>query len=241
MATEQVLFISDLHLDSQDPKTLQLFTDFLERQARHAGSLYILGDLFEVWLGDDDDSTFNRTVIQLLRALSDSGVDLYFMHGNRDFLIGEHFAAQAGCRLIEDPTRLTLFGHRLLLMHGDTLCTGDTQYQQYRKMVRSTAWQQQVLAKSLDQRRLLAAQIREQSLQQGQSKTYEIMDVEHKTVLDTLRQHQVDYLIHGHTHRLNQHQEKYDNHQATRIVLGDWQTAPSYLLFSEEQVSLHRL
>ncbi len=239
--TAPVLFISDLHLDSGAPETLKLFTDFLDGRAREAGSLYILGDLFEVWLGDDDDSDFNRSVIRALRALADAGIELYFMHGNRDFLIGERFAAQAGCRLIDDPTPLTLFGRSMLLMHGDTLCTGDTQYQQYRKMVRSPAWQRQVLEKPLAQRRLLAEQIREQSMQDTQSKTYEIMDVEQQTVISTLQQYQVDYLVHGHTHRMNRHQVDYDDRQATRIVLGDWQTSPSYLLVSADEISLHRL
>jgi len=239
--TPAALFISDLHLDRDQPEILKLFVNFLNKNAKQAEALYILGDLFEVWLGDDDHSELNQKVINHLRQLSDSNVDLFFMHGNRDFLIREQFAKQAGCTLLGDPTRIDLFGHRLLLMHGDTLCTGDHQYQEYRKMVRSEKWQQEVLGKTLDQRRLLSEQIREQSDHEKRTKIDEIMDVEQDTVNKTLQQYNVDYLIHGHTHRMNTHDVTYNGRAAKRIVLGDWQSSPSYIVVAEDGIELRQL
>ena len=216
------LFISDLHLHESRPAVTQAFYQFLDNRASGAEALYILGDFFDAWIGDDDDAPLNAEVAQHLRQLSDQGTGIYMMHGNRDFLLGENFAKTAGATLIADPTLIDLYGQPTLLMHGDTLCTLDTEYQAFRQQVRSSAWQQQILAQPLAARRALAAQIRAQSKSMNSMKAEDIMDVTPEEVVRVMRDAGVRQLIHGHTHRPARHPLAIDGMAAERIVLGDW-------------------
>ena len=224
-----ILFISDLHLDDTRPQITELFTRFLATEAREAKALYVLGDLFESWIGDDDDSPLATRVAGAFRALRDHGVPIYFMHGNRDFLLGADYAARAGMSLLTDPTIIDLHGERTLLMHGDTLCTDDVEYFKFRTLVRNPAWQQQFLAKPLAERRVFAAQARGESRKQTALKAAEIMDVNQAAVESAMRTHGVRRLIHGHTHRPATHRFDLDGTSAERIVLGDWYEQSSVL------------
>ncbi|MDG4548903.1 MAG: UDP-2,3-diacylglucosamine diphosphatase [Candidatus Contendobacter sp.] len=216
------LFISDLHLESTRPAITALFLDFLERQARRAEALYILGDLFEAWIGDDDEAEPGGTVAAALRALTDQGVPTHFLHGNRDFLLGERFAAASGIQPLPESQVIELAGERVLLLHGDTLCTDDVEYQAFRAQVRDPAWRAQTLALPLARRRALAGQLRETSRQATRQKTADITDVNPAAVDQALRAHGVRYLIHGHTHRPAIHHWSLDGQPARRAVLGDW-------------------
>ncbi|MDF1642961.1 MAG: UDP-2,3-diacylglucosamine diphosphatase [Pseudomonadales bacterium] len=227
-----VLFISDLHLKPEQPAVAAAFFRFIREQAPLADALYILGDLFEVWVGDDDDEVFCRQVITALRNLSDTGVPLYFMHGNRDFLIGQRFAQETGATLLEDPTHLTLFGQEVVLMHGDSLCTDDAEYMEYRAMVRNPQWQQALMDKPLAERRGFAKDLRETSKEKNRQKPMEIQDVVAAEVDAIFENSDCRLLIHGHTHRPEIHSitkegcaEKY-----YRIVLGDWHSKGWYLM-----------
>lgn len=219
------LFISDLHLHESRPAVTQAFYQFLQGRAVGADALYILGDFFDAWIGDDDDAPLHAEVAQALRKLADQGTQIYLMHGNRDFLIGNDFAKTAGAELITDPTRIDLYGKPTLLMHGDTLCTLDVEYQAFRQQVRSPAWQQQILAQPLAARRALAAQIRAKSKSMNSMKAEDIMDVTPDEVVRVMRTEGVVQLIHGHTHRPARHQLEIDGAAAERIVLGDWHDA----------------
>ena len=223
------LFISDLHLDEARPHIVDLFTRFVSNQARGAAALYILGDLFESWIGDDDDSALAHQVAGALSALKQSGVPVFFMHGNRDFLLGEVYARRAGMTLLADPTIIDLDSERTLLMHGDTLCTDDSAYQEFRAVVRNPDWQKQFGARSLAERRAFASQARAESAKHTASATAEIMDVNQDAVVATMRKHGVRRLIHGHTHRPASHHFEIDNQSAERIVLGDWYEQGSVL------------
>lgn len=223
------LFISDLHLDPSRPAVVSLFLDFLKQQARQADTLYILGDLFEAWIGDDDDAELGHTVANALQALTASGVPTYFLHGNRDFLVGQGFASASGIQLLPESTVIDLAGERVLLLHGDTLCTDDIEYQTFRTQVRNPAWQADLLARPLVQRRALAKQLRESSRQATQSKATEITDANPATVEKTLLMYGVDRLIHGHTHRPAIHQWLMDGRLMQRAVLGDWYEQGSLL------------
>ncbi|MEL7451099.1 MAG: UDP-2,3-diacylglucosamine diphosphatase [Pseudomonadota bacterium] len=216
------LFISDLHLQASRPDITAQFVEFLGTRARDAEALYILGDLFEAWIGDDDPDAHNRQVIAALRACVDQGTPGYFMRGNRDFLVGERFAEETGFTLLEDPTVITVNGQRVLVMHGDTLCTDDVEYQAFRRMVREPAWQAQMLALPVEQRRQLAAQARDASSAASQQKAADIMDVNHDAVTGAIAEAGVDILLHGHTHRPAVHAVDVDGRACTRIVLGDW-------------------
>ncbi|CDH44373.1 MAG: UDP-2,3-diacylglucosamine diphosphatase [Candidatus Competibacteraceae bacterium] len=223
------LFISDLHLDPARPAITALLLDFLEQRGRRAKALYILGDLFEAWIGDDDDTELGRTVMKALRALTDHGIPTYFLHGNRDFLIGERFAAASGVQLLPESVTIELAGERVLLLHGDTLCTDDMEYQAFRAQVRTPAWQARTLALPLEQRRALAGQLRETSQQALQQKAADITDVNVAEVDRVMRTHRVHRLIHGHTHRPAIHNWSLDGHPARRAVLGDWHQQGSVL------------
>ena len=223
------LFISDLHLDETRPRIVELFKAFLRSDARRAKALYVLGDLFESWIGDDDDTTLAGEVAAALADLRSHGVAIHFMHGNRDFLLGADYAARAGMTLLDDPTIIELDGERTLLMHGDTLCTDDVDYQRFRTMVRDPAWQKQFLAKPLAERRAFAAEARGESRKQTAMKAAEIMDVNQDAVAATLHEHGVRRLIHGHTHRPATHRFDVDGGAAERIVLGDWYEQSSVL------------
>lgn len=216
------LFISDLHLHESRPQVTRAFFQFLYTQAIHAEVLYILGDFFDAWIGDDDDSELVHDVASGLHKLSELGVAIYFMHGNRDFLLGETYASKAGMTIINDGTVIDLYGTPTLLMHGDSLCTGDIEYQQFRTMVRSAQWQQQILAQPLAARRALAAEMREKSQSMNSLKADDIMDVSSDDVIAQMKAASVTRLIHGHTHRPAHHQLVIDNKPAERIVLGDW-------------------
>ena len=215
-------FISDLHLDETRPAVTRAFLHYLQQWAGHCDALYILGDFFEVWVGDDDDAPLAQAIIKALKAFSDSGSALYLMHGNRDFLLGESLCQQTGATLLPDPTVIDLYGQRTLLMHGDSLCTQDTEYMAFRQQARSASWQQQLLSQPLAARRALATQLREQSQSMNALKAEDIMDVTPAEVEQVMRQQQCLRLIHGHTHRPHRHAMNLDGQKAERIVLGDW-------------------
>ena len=216
------LFISDLHLDIDRPEIGAQFVDFLETEARAADSLYILGDLFESWVGDDDPNPHYAAMKGAIRALVDSGVPVFFMHGNRDFMIGKQFAAETGVTLLDDPLPVKLYGQSVLLSHGDELCTDDVQYQQVRQMTHDPEWQAMMRAKPLDERLAFAAQARAASKAHHQAASEEIMDVNADAVRDAIRRYDVDILLHGHTHRPAVHEIDIPGRTARRIVLGDW-------------------
>ncbi|MGB8338704.1 MAG: UDP-2,3-diacylglucosamine diphosphatase, partial [Burkholderiales bacterium] len=224
------LFISDLHLCSTQPRVTELFLQFARDIAPKADSLYILGDLFEYWIGDDDlADPFNHNIAQTLRKISDGGVKLYFMHGNRDFLLGEKFAAACGAKLLSDPLLIDLHGTPTLLTHGDALCTDDTEYQAFRKQVRDPEFQKQFLAKPLSERKATVEKMRAQSEQSKKIKSMGIMDVTESAVHDLLRQYKYPRLIHGHTHRPALHRHHVDGKTCERFVLKDWNETGGYL------------
>ena len=222
-------FISDLHLSGERPDIIRHFIDFLQQEAAQAEALYILGDLFELWVGDDAMSADMEPAVNALASLSNTGVPIFVMRGNRDFLIGDEFAKTAGCTLLDDPTIIELYGVSTLLMHGDTLCTDDVDYQQFRQQVRDPAWQAEYLAKSVDERLAMAKQARQISEARTKEKPEDIMDVNNKAVENTFQRYQVSQIIHGHTHRPAIHELIVDNKKFKRIVLGDWYTQKSVL------------
>jgi len=224
------LFISDLHLTEERPEANERFIAFLEDKARAAETLYILGDFFEYWIGDDDlGEAFNAVIAGLLADLTRRGVPVYLMHGNRDFLIGEQFCAATGARLLQDPIVETVQGEKTLLVHGDTLCTDDLDYQAWRRKARDPAFQAEFLAKPLAERRRAIVQMREKSKQVVQEKTAEIMDVNDDAVRQALRRHGVRRLIHGHTHRPGRHALEVDGERCERWVLPDWYGRGGYV------------
>ena len=224
------LFISDLHLALERPRASELFFQFVSGAATGAGALYILGDLFERWVGDDDlDDGFNASIAGSLRALSSKGVPLYFMQGNRDVLAGRVFTARCGASLIEDPTSIDLHGTRTLLMHGDTLCTDDVEYQKFRIYAHDPENQRKFLVQPLAERRKQMLEMRAESEMSKQSKSASIMDVASAAVEKTLREHGYPRLIHGHTHRPARHAHTVDGRQCERWVLTDWYGRAGYL------------
>lgn len=237
----KTLFISDLHLDEDRPQITQAFIRFLNSLAPNDTTLYILGDLFEFWIGDDAPLPAYRMVMEAFAAATGNGLPVYFMHGNRDFLIGQEFAAASGCSIIPDPTVIELHGETALLMHGDTLCTDDIEYQQFRHRVRDPQWQQAVLSRPADERLEMARSYREQSIKGMQHKDMAIMDVSAAAVDEALRRHGTRYLIHGHTHRPDIHDLTVDDRQVQRIVLGDWYEQGSVLEFNDQGFELKTL
>jgi UDP-2,3-diacylglucosamine hydrolase len=199
-----------------------LLLEFLQHRALEADALYILGDLFEVWIGDDAVEPENQRIITAIRTVADHGTPVAFMHGNRDFLIGDTFARMSGCRLLPDPTVIELNGEPTLLMHGDTLCTDDTEYQQFRARVRDPEFQREFLSQPVAKRSDIADHYRKESRERSKHKPMEIMDVNPDAVVNIMKQYQVRRLIHGHTHRPAIHALKIDGQDAQRIVLGDW-------------------
>lgn len=217
------LFIADLHLSADQPHTMAAFQWFLAELAPQAENLYILGDLFEYWAGDDDlPAPFHQQVITALRSLAESGTRIFLLHGNRDLLMGEALARSCHATLLDDPTLIDLYGTPTLLSHGDTLCTGDTEYQRYRAQVHDANFQQQFLAKPLAERKAYIAQLRARSVHEKQIKDSAIMDVNEEAVAALLRKHSYPRLIHGHTHRPNRHEHLVDGHICERWVLSDW-------------------
>jgi UDP-2,3-diacylglucosamine hydrolase len=232
------LFISDLHLDAGHAETIRRFVAFTEREARGARSLYILGDLFEAWIGDDDDDPGLAPVVAALRELTRSGVQCAVMHGNRDFLLGERFCAATGCRLLGDYERIDAFGEPVLLTHGDLLCTDDERYQALRGQLRSPAWQRDFLAKTVAERRKIATDLRQMSAAEIAAKSEYIMDVSQATVERTMREFGVRRLLHGHTHRPGIHDFTIDGRPAQRIVLGAWYEQASFARWDERGFAL---
>jgi UDP-2,3-diacylglucosamine hydrolase len=218
---KHTLFIADLHLSSHTPLINQHFLNFLQQRAIFAEKLYILGDLFEVWLGDDEEGY--ESIKSALRTVTASGVEINVLHGNRDFLLGAQFEAETGCRILIEPQIIDLYGFPVILMHGDILCTQDVAYQTFRQQVRDARWQQQFLAQPLAQRRLLAQQARQQSQQYTQVTQEYIMDVTPEVVDKLMQTMRVYELIHGHTHRSAVHVSEIDGKTAKRYVLGAWQ------------------
>lgn len=223
------LFISDLHLEAERPEIGEQFLAFLNDDARRVDALYILGDLFEAWLGDDDPNPYYTTMKSALRELTDSGVATYFMHGNRDFMIGEIFSAETGVGILNDPFRINLYGDCVLLSHGDSFCTDDIEYQQVRAMTRDPQWQSMMRTKSIDERIAFAAAARQKSVARGESIADEITDVNDDAIVAAICEHDVEFLLHGHTHRPAVHKVDLGERCATRIVLGDWYEQGSVL------------
>jgi UDP-2,3-diacylglucosamine hydrolase len=236
-----LLFISDLHLDAAYPAACAQFSAFLRGAAREAEALYILGDLFELWVGDDDDDPVRAAVCADLSALTRAGTACHIMHGNRDFLLGEQFAAASGCRLLTDPVALELGDERVLLTHGDLLCREDRPYQQLRAQVRRPNWQRRFLRLPLATRRMLAGAARSGSQRHMNRLPPQIMDVSPDAVSAAMRATGVRTLIHGHTHRPGIHDFRLDGRDARRIVLGAWYEQGSCLKWSNGSYELQTL
>lgn len=228
------LFISDLHLEPGRPEIGEQFLAFLSGPAQEADALYILGDLFEFWVGDDDPNPYYAQMKAAIREYADSGVPVYFMRGNRDFMIGEDFASETGVALLEDPYPLELHGERLLLSHGDAMCTDDVEYQHFRAMTRTPEWKAMMMAKPVEERIAFALQVREKSIANGASMTEEIADVNQTAVEQTIRESGADILLHGHTHRPAVHPFHVDDRPVHRIVLGDWYEQGSMVEWDED-------
>ena len=236
------LFIADLHLDEARPDITLLFEQFLaSNEARSANAFYILGDLVEAWIGDDDDAQLPARIAKATRGLSDAGVPVYFMVGNRDFLLGPVFAERAGMILLDDGAVHDIEGVPTLLMHGDVLCTDDVEYQAVRAQVRTEAWKAQVLSMPLEARRAFAAQARSDSKSRTGRIDETIMDVNQGAVEDAMRRAGVHRLVHGHTHRPAIHEFEFDGAPAQRIVLGDWYDHGSVLSIDGHTVDLRGL
>ena len=236
-----VLFISDLHLDAGRPETLARFEEFIERRALAAREVYILGDLFEAWIGDDDDDRRLAPIITALQRLTRAGISTAIMHGNRDFLIGKEFCAATGVRLLKEYERIEIYGEKVLLTHGDLLCTDDTRYLTLRATLRDPSWQREFLAKSLNERRAIAADLRKLSATEIAAKPEDIMDVNQATVEDTMRRFDIRLLLHGHTHRPAVHRFSLDGREATRIVLGAWYEQGSVVTWNGSGFRLEQL
>jgi len=236
-----VLFISDLHIDAGHPAITEQFLGFLGAEARHADGLYILGDLFESWVGDDAADVAQTAAILGLKALTSHGVPCFVMHGNRDFLLAEGFCRMSGAALLPDPLTVTLYGEPVLVMHGDALCTDDRAYQRLRATVRDSAWQREFLALSIASRRALADAARAGSQAHTAAMEYAITDVNADSVALALRAAGTTTLLHGHTHRPAVHALEVDGRACTRIVLGDWYHQGSVLRWDENGPELASL
>ncbi|WP_018014366.1 UDP-2,3-diacylglucosamine diphosphatase [Teredinibacter turnerae] len=231
-------FISDLHLQPDRPDLVAAFYRFIDTYLQDADELYILGDFFDAWIGDDEDAPFYLDIAARLNLLSTQGVAIYFQHGNRDFLIGEQFAKSAGVTLLPEQHKTLLAGEPVLLMHGDSLCIDDTEYMAFRNQVRSAAWQQQVLALPLEQRRAMAAQLRSQSSSMNAMKAEDIMDVNPEAVAQAMRKFDVSTMLHGHTHRPAVHEIELNSHHGKRFVLGDWNTTGWFIRANASELQL---
>jgi UDP-2,3-diacylglucosamine hydrolase len=233
--------VSDLHLDASRPGITRLFLEFLGGEARQAQALYVLGDLFEAWVGDDDPGEPGASVCAALKALADSGVPVFLMRGNRDFLFGPGIAARCGATLLPDPCVVDLYGRATLLMHGDLLCIDDVGYQLFRRQVRDPAWQATFLAQPLEARRAFAAKARAASREHQSGLAETIVDANPATVAEVMARHGVSRLIHGHTHRPAIHSLNLGDCPAQRIVLGDWYDQGSVLRLDGDHLGLEAL
>ena len=232
------LFIADLHLCTEEPAITAGFLRFLAGEARQADALYILGDLFEAWIGDDDPNPLHREIAAAIKAVVDSGVPCFFIHGNRDFLIGKRFARESGMTLLPQEKVLNLYGRRVLILHGDTLCTDDAGYQAFRAKVHQRWLQTLFLALPLCIRKRVAARMRADSKAANRSKSLEIMDVNKHAVIAEMEKHHVQWLIHGHTHRPDVHALTANGEPAFRVVLGAWHHEGSMVKVTPDDVEL---
>ncbi|HBS5951939.1 TPA: UDP-2,3-diacylglucosamine diphosphatase [Klebsiella variicola] len=232
------LFIADLHLQTEEPAITAGFLRFLQGEARQADALYILGDLFEAWIGDDDPKPLHQQIASAIKAVVDAGVPCYFIHGNRDFLVGQRFARQSGMLLLAEEERLDLYGREVLIMHGDTLCTDDPGYLAFRAKVHTPWIQRLFLALPLLIRRRIAARMRADSKAANSSKSMDIMDVNPQAVVDVMERHHVQWLIHGHTHRPAVHELQANGQPAWRVVLGAWHSEGSMVKVTPDDVEL---
>ncbi len=224
-----IYLISDLHLEETRPDITGAFLKFLDSIQAHATALYILGDFFESWIGDDENTPLQQQIKARLKSLSESGTSLFVMHGNRDFLIGDQFCEETGATLLADPSVVNLNGLKVLLMHGDSLCTRDTAYMKFRQTIRNPAFLKTFLDRPLEDRKITAQQLRAMSQAGNQGKSMEIMDVTPEEVPKVMRKHGVHWLIHGHTHRPQIHEMNLDGQTAKRVVLGDWDKSIWYV------------
>ena len=229
-------FISDLHLSEKHPELTQAFFKFLEESKEACTHLFILGDLFETWIGDDDDLPLHKEIKNALLSFTTNGPKTFFMHGNRDFLVGESFAKETGITILPDPYTLEINDQKVVLSHGDFLCTDDKEYINFRNEVREQDWQSNFLSKSLNERKQIAANLRTDSKEATSKKTDSITDVNEQSVLNFVNQHEPDLFIHGHTHRPNIH----DIGLTKRIVLGDWGDYGWLLSINNNKCSLEK-
>ncbi|MEE3240797.1 MAG: UDP-2,3-diacylglucosamine diphosphatase [Pseudomonadota bacterium] len=239
-SADHSLFISDIHLCEQRPDISQAFVEFCAHRATKASNLYILGDLCDAWLGDDDNSPLAELLQQQLLMLYERGVKVFIMVDNRDFLMGNEFSKACNCEILPDPSVIKLYGQSILLMHGDSMCTDDKEYMDFRKIIRDPAMQKKLLSKPLSERRSIATMLREKSRSANAIKAEDIMDVTSSEVSKAFEKHDVDILIHGHTHRPAVHQIKTNNEfELKRYVLGDWDSKGWYIKAEKSQISLH--
>lgn len=231
-------FIADLHLTEDRPDITACFLSFLKNKAKDAQSLYILGDLFEYWIGDDDDNPLTTTISKALLALSQTGTELFFIQGNRDFLLGHKYAKKSGMVLLPDVEKISIFNQNFIILHGDTLCTKDVSYQAFRAKSRTWWWQFMIKSLPLFVRKKIAQNYRDKSAKATAMKSQEIMDVTPTEVISVLESHQCQIMIHGHTHRPNVHHIEANHKPAQRIVLGDWYEQGSYLAITPNDISL---
>lgn len=229
-----IFFISDLHLEQNKPHLTKAFENFIDSKVNLHDELFILGDFFEQWIGDDNEDDFIKSVKNILKDKTAKGLTVYFMHGNRDFLIGDKFCKEVGAILLDDPYIINLEEKKIMLMHGDSLCTDDEDYQNFRNLVRSKEWQEDFLSKDLIERKEVAKNLREISSLENQTKNENIMDVNQSEVIKIIENHSVDVLIHGHTHRPFVH----DENGVPRMVLGDWGDFLWFIESSEGNLNL---
>jgi len=228
------VLISDLHLQASEPSLLEKFEKFLSSKVNGFNNLFILGDLFETWIGDDDESEFNKKIIEILKKVSADGIKVFLMHGNRDFLIGENFCKSINAELLSDYYIYEDGDSKILLLHGDTLCTDDIRYQEFRKLVRNESWRGDFLSKSLKERLEIASGLREMSNEETGDKKNEIMDVNQESVRKVSNEFSIKKMIHGHTHRPFIHEDK----NLVRVVLSDWENEVNYATVIDGEISL---
>ena len=235
---QETLFVSDIHLDEKRSAIVDLFNQFLLKRAANADALYILGDLFEYWIGDDAPYAQYQSTFSALKQISNKQVPIYFLHGNRDFLVAKGFAQQTGIHLLQEESIANIYQNKMLLMHGDTLCTDDISYQKFRKKTHNKLLQKLVLSLPINTRQNLAEKLRNTSKQAVAEKATDIMDVNQDAVIACLQKHDVSLLIHGHTHRPAIHEFTLNNKSCTRAVLGDWYQQGSVLSFTAKGMKL---
>ena len=235
------VFLADLHLRTDSPQSMTAFRMLMERCVQRAGAVYILGDLFEYWAGDDDDGPVSTEVAQILSAVDKEKMQIFFIAGNRDFLLGETYAQKCGITILPDPSLIQLDGQPVLLSHGDMLCTDDAVYQQFRQQIRQSAWQQGFLKQPLAVRKQIINRLRERSKTETQKKDMTIMDVNQEAVEELQRLYDYAVLIHGHTHRPQYHAYDVDGHRCERFVLDSWDNTPSCLVWSDGRFTVEPL